>query len=768
MDRSRPRSARPRARSRAVDDVGLRGRAGRVLIALAQPGEAPHPVAWAVVAAYAIAARTDFPIGSGHVVPTQLFLVPLFVLAPAALVPALVYAGLALGVLGEAVLGRTRGDRLAYCGGDAMHALGPALVSCCSRAARRSRPRVVGDRAGVRRPAGVRLPLLEPARPARLRHPRPSSTPRCCCRCGASTPRWPRSGCWPPRRRYHFPLAALGPLPLVALLAVMAADRSRRIEHAHDRLEALNRERRRREAAVQRLGDAFATNLDRDAVLELVGRSATEALDGEAGARRAVRRRSAATGRRRRLAPAIDALLDAAERRALRRRARTPPRQPPDGLHAIAALVGDGAEPVGVVAVARRAPFSDEERSLLAYLCGQAAVSAANVVHHELLREAEARLRHQAFHDALTGLAEPRAARRARRRRARAQRDARHRRRRRALHRPRRLQARQRHARPRRRRRAAGLDRAAGSASACARATPPRGSAATSSRSCSRAWRPPGRARRSPSASGGRCRSRSTSAGASSSCTRASASCTGSRARTARTCCARPTSRCTRPSPAAATASSPSGPTCSATPTPARELANDLRGAVERGELELRYQPIVDLADGRTCAIEALARWRHPRRGLLEPAAFITLAEQTGLIDDLGRCILDEACRAGRRLARRRRRAEGDRERLLRAAAQRRRSRSRWRSRSSSTACRRRGSMLEVTESVAIDTDAETAADAGGSCAASASGSRSTTSARATRRSATSPARRSTCSSSTARSWPASTTTPSRRGWSAP
>ena len=58
------------------------------LLALAQPGEAPHPAAWAVVAAYAVAARADFPIGSGHVVPTQLFLVPLFVLAPLGLLAA--------------------------------------------------------------------------------------------------------------------------------------------------------------------------------------------------------------------------------------------------------------------------------------------------------------------------------------------------------------------------------------------------------------------------------------------------------------------------------------------------------------------------------------------------------------------------------------------------------------------------------------------------------------------------------------------------------
>ena len=60
--------------------------------------------------------------------PTQLFLVPLFVLAPAQIVPGLVFLGLAVGLAGDVLLGRARLDRLAYCGGDAIHALGPALV----------------------------------------------------------------------------------------------------------------------------------------------------------------------------------------------------------------------------------------------------------------------------------------------------------------------------------------------------------------------------------------------------------------------------------------------------------------------------------------------------------------------------------------------------------------------------------------------------------------------------------------------------------------
>ena len=75
------------------------------------------------------------------------------------------------------------------------------------------------------------------------------------------------------------------------------------------------------------------------------------------------------------------------------------------------------------------------------------------------------------------------------------------------------------------------------------------------------------------------------------------------------------------------------------------ELESDLRGALDRGELSVYYQPIISISDGSVVAFEALVRWSHPERGMVPPSIFVPIAEETGLVLPIGDWILETACR---------------------------------------------------------------------------------------------------------------------------
>ena len=239
-------------------------------------------VAALLVAVYVVLAGIEFPVGAGNFVPTQLVLVPMFVLLAPATVPLLVAGGLLLARLSDWLRRRGSLNRVLFSIPDAWHALGPAAVLVI---------------AGARHLDLGNVPLLVAAfvscclfdagsallREAAARGIAPALQMRVLALV------WLVDACLAPigllaaEAALRSAAAVLLVLPLAVLLSLLARDRGRRIEQAQRRLELVVRERSRLQLAVRHMGDAFAARLELDGLLDILLRGSMHALDADTG-----------------------------------------------------------------------------------------------------------------------------------------------------------------------------------------------------------------------------------------------------------------------------------------------------------------------------------------------------------------------------------------------------------------------------------------------------------------------------------------------------
>ena len=355
------------------------------------------PFALMLVALYAVLARgVKFPIGAGYVVPSYLVLAPMLVLLPPRTVPLLAAAGLLLGTAGRMLVRQAKVEELLFSIPDAWHAVGPALVLTLAGHEH-------GVRLGVAYVAAFSAGCLFDLVSSSLREASALGVaPRLQMR--VLTLVWLIDACLAPAglalahsaRHDHAQLLVL--VPLGAVLFLLDRDRNKRITQAHDRLALLGRARTRLQAAVRRLGDAFAAKLDLGSIAGIVLRGSIDALDADGG-----RLRLPLPGQ-----PAlVDAIGEVALAGALQEAERLiqdsdgPVQLEFDGAWVLAvpfiAAAGAGGEP-GWLAVARRArAFASDEQALMQGLVERAQTAVAEILAHETLRE-------QAVTDALTGL----------------------------------------------------------------------------------------------------------------------------------------------------------------------------------------------------------------------------------------------------------------------------------------------------------------------------------------------------------------------------
>src|SRR3954454_2643904 len=367
---------------------------GLLLLPGAHAGFDPA-MAGVLIGLYAILAGVEFPVGAGNVLPTQLVLIPMLVLAPPGAVPLLVAAGLLLARLSDWVRKRGSFERLLFSIPDAWHAVGTSCVLLLAGPARHG-----GGEVAVLLGAFVSCCVFD-AGCAILRE-RASRGVAPTLQLQVFGLVWAVDACLAPigflaayvARQNIF--AILLVLPLAGLLLLMAGDPRKSIEQAQHRLEVAVRERSRLQAAVRRMGDAFAAKLDIDALLEIMLRGSIEALAADAGGLQLGHRQA------RCLPEDAPADVGVGLRAAIDAAAATGVPQQIDGpagwALAVPFTVDGPASSDGAIGIARHErAFAADEVELLSELVGKAQTAAADILGHHALRE-------QALRDSLTGL----------------------------------------------------------------------------------------------------------------------------------------------------------------------------------------------------------------------------------------------------------------------------------------------------------------------------------------------------------------------------
>jgi diguanylate cyclase (GGDEF)-like protein/putative nucleotidyltransferase with HDIG domain len=396
-DSWRSRAQRAKPRELTVEAI-LSGLFLAVAISMAVApiahGRVPLGLTALLVGLYAVISRcVRFPLGAGSVVPSYLVLVPMLLLLPPGAVPLLAAGGLTLGTAAKLVAGRGSLEEPLFAVPNAWHAVGPAGLLL-----------LAGPVNGLAR-AGVYLGALMAGFVVDLvisvvrESVGQGVAPRLQGRVIATV--WLVDLSLAP---FGF-LVAQGArensawllllLPLVALFAVVSRDRRARIAEAERRLGLVAHERTRLQAAVHRLGDAFAAKLDLGALTDVLLAGSVDASDADGGRlmlhaspNTAVLERSGSED----LEPALQAASEAAQRSGRTRQVEL------DGVWAIALPLMFGGDGAGALAVARRGrEFREDEEALMRGLADRAQQAATEILEHETLRE-------QAVTDPLTRL----------------------------------------------------------------------------------------------------------------------------------------------------------------------------------------------------------------------------------------------------------------------------------------------------------------------------------------------------------------------------